>query len=154
MTFDEHSTGRKPWTLRGFINRGDAGFSVAEILVALSLFAVVSVGVLQAFVQGMGVSKKGSERAAATTLAIQLMEQVRASPNPYTQVGFTPITRQACCSLPSPWTSVINASSYPFDVYVSIVQDANMVASTVTVNVFRQNEANPLVGLTTMLKDK
>jgi len=153
MTRDESSAGRKPSTLLSLISRGEQGFSIGEILVALSLFAVVSLGVLQAFVNGMGFSKRSSERAAATTLATQLMEQVRASPNPYTMVGFTPLARQACCPLPSPWGNVTNPTPYPFDVSVNVVQDTNLILSTVTVNVYRQTDTVPVVSFTTMLKD-
>ncbi len=154
MTRDEHTMRRKPWTLRGFFSRGDEGFSVAEILVSLTIFAVVSLGVLQAFVNGMGGNKRSSERASATTLAIQMMEQVRASPNPYTIVGFTPLARQACCPLPSPWGNVTNATPYPFDVSVDVALNPDLILSTVTINVFRQSEAVPVVSMTTMLKDK
>lgn len=153
MTLNEQRPPRRPWILRDLISRREEGLSVAEILVALAIFAVVSLGVLQAFVTGMGSSKRSSERAAATTLAIQLMEQVRASPNAYTQVGFTSLPRQVCCSLPSPWGSVTNPTGYPLEVSVVINQDTTLILSTVTVNVFRQAETNPVVTLTTMLQD-
>ncbi len=132
----------------------DEGFSIIEILVALALFTVISLVVVQAFVSGMGYSKQSNERAAATTLSMQLMEQIRASVNPYTMVGFTPLPRQNCCPLPAPFTSITNASPYPFQVSVDIVQNPDLFLSIVTVNVFRPADVNPFVTLTTVLKDE
>jgi len=59
-----------------------AGFTFVELMVALSLFATVSLFVLQAFIGGMAHAGRSNENAAATTLAIQIMEQIRASANP------------------------------------------------------------------------
>lgn len=82
---------------------GSDGFSFMELIVALSLLAVISVFVLQAFIAGMAHAGRSDERAAATTLAIQVMEQVRASVNPYTMVGFADIARTPL-PLPAPGT--------------------------------------------------
>jgi len=130
------------------------GFSIMEILVALALFTIMSLVVVQAFISGMGYSRQSSERAAATTLSIQLMEQIRASPNPYTMVGFTALPRQACCPLPSPWANVTNATPYPFDVSVDVALNPDLILSTVTVNVFRPADNYPFVTMTTVLKDQ
>jgi prepilin-type N-terminal cleavage/methylation domain-containing protein len=133
--------------------RRKEGFSIMEILVALALFTIMSLVVVQAFISGMGYSKQSSERASATTLAIQLMEQVRASPNPYTMVGFTPLPRQNCCPLPSPWGNVSNPTPYPFQVSVDVALNPDLILSTVTVNVFRPADSYPFVSMTTVLKD-
>ncbi len=154
MTLDKHSTRRRPWSLRGRLHRRDAGFSVIEVLVALALFTVISLVVVQAFVSGMGYSKQSNERAAATTLGMQIMEQIRASPNPYTLVGFTPLARQTCCPLASPWTNITNPTPYSFEVSVDVALNPDLVLSTVTVNVFRAVDNYPFVTLTTVLKDK
>ncbi len=130
------------------------GFTIIEILVAFALFTVISLVVVQAFVSGMGYSKQSNERAAATTLGIQLMEQIRASVNPYTMVGFTPLSRQTCCPLPSPFTAITNPTPYPFQVSVDIALNPDLILSTVTVNVFRPADVNPLVTLTTVLNDQ
>ncbi len=121
---------------------------------ALALFTVISLVVVQAFVSGMGYSKQSNERAAATTLGIQLMEQIRASVNPYTMVGFTPLPRQTCCPLPSPFTAITNPTPYPFQVSVDIALNPDLILSTVTVNVFRPADVNPVVTLTTVLNDQ
>ncbi len=134
--------------------RHHEGFSIMEILVALALFTIISLVVVQAFISGMGYSRQSSERAAATTLSIQLMEQIRASPNPYTMVGFTPLARQACCPLPSPWANVTNPTPYPFHVSVDVALNPDLILSTVTVNVFRPADNYPFVTMTTVLKDQ
>jgi len=135
-------------------SRRNDGFALIEILVALALFSVISLVVVQAFIAGMGYSKQSSERAAATTLGIQLMEQIRASPNPYTMVGFTPLSRQNCCPLPSPFGAITNPTPYPFQVSVDVALNPDLILSTVTVNVFRPVDSSPLVTLTTVLKDQ
>lgn len=138
----------------GFRISRDGGFSIMEILVALALFTIISMVVAQIFISGMGYSKQSGERAAATTLGMQFMEQIRASPNPYTLVGYTPLARQACCSLPAPFAAVINPTPYPLDVSVDVSLNPDLVLSTVTVNVFRPADSAPFVSLTTVLKDQ
>ncbi len=154
MTLDNQSTTSRPRPLGGRLHREDAGFTVVEILVALVLFTVISLVVVQAFVSGMGYSRQSNERAAATTLGMQLMEQIRASVNPYTMVGFTPLVRQNCCPLPAPFAGVTNPTPHPFQVSVDVTRNPDLILSTVTVNVFRPADATPFVTLTTVLKDK
>ncbi len=154
MTRDKDSTYSRAWSLGGGLHRLDAGFSVIEVLVALALFTVISLVVVQAFVSGMGYSKQSNERAAATTLGMQIMEQARASPNPYTWVGITPLARQSCCPLGAPWTNITNPTPYNFDVSVDITNNPDLVLSTVTVNVFRKVDNYAFVTFSTVLKDK
>ncbi len=129
-----------------------AGFTVVEVLVALALFAIVSLFVVQAFVAGMGYSRQSNERAAATTLGMQIMEQIRASVNPYTMVGFTPLSRQAL-PLPTPYTNVTNPTRHPLEVSVLVTPNNDLTLTTVTVNVYRPADSAPLVTLTTVLDD-
>ncbi len=136
------------------LQRRDGGFTIIEILVALALFTLVSLFVVQAFVSGMGFSKQSSERAAATTLGMQIMEQIRASPNPYEMVGFTPLARQSCCPLPAPFAGATNPTPYPFHVSVDIARNPDLILSTVTVSVYRAADANAFVTFTTVLKDQ
>src|SRR4030067_1173245 len=82
------------------LHRG-GGCTFVELMEALSLFAAVSLFVLQAFIGGMAHAGRSNENAAATTLAIQIMEQIRASVNPYAMVGFTDMPR-APLPLPAP----------------------------------------------------
>ncbi len=153
MTLDTQTTSRGSRPLWGGLPRGDGGFTVVEILVALALFTFISLFVVQAFVSGMGYSKQANERAAATTLGMQIMEQIRASPNPYTMVGFTPLTRQTCCPLSSPWTNITNPTPYSFQISIDVTRNPDLVLSTVTVSVFRAADVNPFVTFSTILKD-
>jgi type II secretory pathway pseudopilin PulG len=126
-----------------------------ELIVALSLFAAVSLIILQSFINGMAHAGRANERAAATTLALQVMEQVRASVNPYTMVGFTDLPRTPVDNLQgTPYEGVINPTPHEFEIAVIVVNDPNLTLTTVTVQVFRPADANPFVTLTTVLDDQ
>lgn len=135
--------------------RGDGGFTVIEVLVALTLFAIISLFVVQGFVAGMGYSGQSSERAAATSVALQVMELIRASANPVTGVGYTPVARQAL-PLPAPYVGITNPPGHTFEMAVTVTPDAgnpNLLTS-VTVDVFRPGDVTPYVTLTTMLSSQ
>lgn len=135
--------------------RGDRGFTYLELLVALSLFAGFSVVLLQTFIIGMAHAGRANDRAAATTLAIQVMEQVRASVNPYEMVGFTDLVRSPL-PLPDPYTGVTNPTPHTFQVAVDITLNENLRLTTATVQVYRLTDPNgtPFVSLTTVLDDQ
>ncbi len=138
--------GRHPQALR------EAGFTFVELIVGLTLFAGVALFLLQAFMHGMTYANRSDEKAAATSIALQVMEQIKASPNPYSMVGFTNIARTAL-PLPAPYTGIANPSPHLFQASVTVTQDNNLIMSTVTVNVYRPSDpdASPLVTLTTVL---
>src|SRR5438105_13135016 len=102
------ATTRIGW-LRGRAGRGagDGGFTFVELIVGLTLFAGVAVFLLQAFMYGMTSANRSDEKAAATSLAMQVMEQIKASPNPYTWVGFAGIARTNL-PLPAPYSGISN----------------------------------------------
>jgi Tfp pilus assembly protein PilE len=133
---------------------GAAGFSFVELLVALSLLALISIFILRAFIAGMAHAGRSNERAAATTLGMQVMEQIRASANPYTMVGFTGLPRTAL-PLPSPYDGVVNPTPHTFQVAVDVGLDNALTLTTVTVRVYRPDDPDtaPLVSLTTILDD-
>ncbi|MDR7418147.1 MAG: type II secretion system protein [Armatimonadota bacterium] len=135
--------------------RGHEGFTLMEILVAMSLFAAFSLIVLQALMAALGQTGRANERAAATTLALQVMEQVRASANPYEMVNLGPLARSAL-PLPAPYDNVTNPTPYPLQVAVETAQDANLTLLTATIRVYRPTDpdAAPLVSLTTVLDDQ
>ena len=138
---------------RGHGARGrDHGFTFVELIVGLTLFAGVALFLLQAFMNGMTYANRSDEKAAGTSIAMQVMEQIKASPNPYTMVGFTNITRTAL-PLPAPYTGIANPSPHKFQASVTVTQDTNLILSTVTVNVYRPQDpdTSPLVTLTTVL---
>lgn len=134
----------------------DGGFTYLELLVALSLFAGVSVFLIQTFIIGMAHAGRANERAAGTTLAMQVMEQIRASVNPYEKVGFTDLARQPL-PLPDPYTGVSNPTPHNFQVAVDVTRDMNLGLTTATVQVFRSADPDgspPFVSLTTVLDDQ
>ncbi|MDR7484305.1 MAG: type II secretion system protein [Armatimonadota bacterium] len=135
--------------------RDGAGFTYLELLVALSIFAAVSLLILQTFIVGMAHAGRANERAAATTIALQIMEQIRASANPYTWVNSGPMARTGL-PLPFPYSGVTNPSPHTFQVAVDFVQDDNLTITTATVRVYRpaDPDAAPLVSLTTVLDDQ
>jgi prepilin-type N-terminal cleavage/methylation domain-containing protein len=131
---------------------GDRGFTFVELIVGLTLFAGVALFLLQAFMNGMTYANRSDEKAAATSIAMQVMEQIKASPNPYTMVGFTNIARTSL-PLPAPYTGIANPTPHKFQASVTVTPDNNLILSTVMVNVYRftDPDASPLVTLTTVL---
>ena len=144
---------KTPETVPQHGRRRDRGFTFVELMVALSLFAAVSLFVLQAFIGGMAHAGRSNENAAATTLAIQIMEQIRASVNPYVMVGFTDLPRTPL-PLPAPYTGVVNPSPHIFEVAVNVTQNDDLTLTTATVEIYRPSDAAPFVTLTTVLDDQ
>jgi prepilin-type N-terminal cleavage/methylation domain-containing protein len=135
-----------------------AGFTFIELLVALSLLAAVSVFILQAFVSGMAYAGRSNERAAATTLALQVMEQIRGSVNPYAMVNIinlprTPVQSSPPC-LPDPYSRVCNPTPHAFQLAVTVVQNGDLTLATAAVDIYRPADVTPYVSLTTVLDDK
>lgn len=129
-----------------------AGFTFVELIVGLTLFAGVALFLLTAFMHGMTYANRSDEKAAATSIAMQIMEQVKASPNPYSMVGFTNIARTAL-PLPSPYNGIANPSPHQFQASVTVTADNTLIMTTVTVNVYRPTDldTSPLVTLSTVL---
>jgi prepilin-type N-terminal cleavage/methylation domain-containing protein len=130
----------------------DRGFTFVELIVGLTLFAGVALFLLQAFMNAMAYANRSDEKAAGTSIAMQIMEQIKASPNPYTMVGFTNLARTSL-PLPSPYTGIANPSPHKFQASVTVVPDNVLNLSIVTVNLYRPSDpdASPLVMLTTLL---
>src|SRR5438309_5976494 len=118
------------------------GFTFVELIVGLTLIAGVAVFLLQAFMNGMTSANRSDEKAAATSLAMQMMEQIKASPNPYTWVGFTSVARTNL-PLPAPFTGIANPTPHKYQASVTITSDSNLYLSTVTVNVYRPADPDP-----------
>jgi len=137
---------------RGRRTRGDRGFTFVELIVGLTLFAGVSLFLLQAFMNGMTYANRSDERAAGTSIAMQIMEQIKASPNPYTMVGFTSIARTAL-PLPAPYSGIANPTPHKFQASVTVAPDDILKLSAITVNVYRPQDpdTSPLVSLSTIL---
>lgn len=110
--------------------RGETGFTYLELLVALSLLAAVSLFILQPFIAGMAHAGRANERTAATTIAIRIMEQVRASVNPYEMVGFTDLPRSPL-PLPAPYSGVANPTPHRFEVAVDVARNNDLTHITV-----------------------
>ena len=132
---------------------GERGFSFIELLVALSLLSVTTIFVMLAFIRGIAHAGRSNEDAAATTLAMQVMEQIRSSANPFTMVGFTDMPRTAL-PLPAPYTGVANPTPHSFDVAVDVTLNNDLTITTATVQVFRPADASPFVSITTVLDDQ
>ncbi|HET9000003.1 MAG TPA: prepilin-type N-terminal cleavage/methylation domain-containing protein [bacterium] len=132
--------------------RGDRGFTFVELIVGLTLFAGVSLFLLQAFMNGMTYANRSDEKAAGTSIAMQIMEQIKASPNPYTMVGFTDIVRTSL-PLPAPYNGIANPTPHTFQASVTVTPDDILKLSAITVNVYRPQDPDtaPLVTLSTIL---
>lgn len=138
------------------LGRNQGGFTFVELLVAVSLFAFVCIFLVYTLLAGMRFASRSNERAAATTVASQVMEQIRASANPVWEVNWTPLPRTPI-PLPPPYSGITNPSPYAFDVAVDMDRDEMLTLVTVTVSVWRTGApagAEPLVRLSTVLDDK
>jgi type II secretory pathway pseudopilin PulG len=136
-------------------SRSQGGFTFVELLVATSLFAFVCIFLVYTLLAGMRFSSRSNERAAATTVATQVLEQIRASANPVWEVNWTPLARTPI-PLPTPYQGITNPSPYAFDVAVDMNRDVVLTLVTVTVTVWRNGapDSQPLVRLSTVLDDK
>ena len=101
---------------------------------------------------GMLFANRSDETSAATSPAMQVLEQIKASPDPYALVGFTNIARTPL-PLPSPYTGISNPTPHTFQASVTVGSDSNLILSTVTVNIYRpaDPDATPLVSVSTIL---
>lgn len=133
--------------------RGERGFTFTEMLVALTIFGSVSLLMMHVFLAGLGHAGRSNDDAAAATLAIQVMEQIQASVNPYTAVGFTSLARSPL-PLPDPYRGLTSPSASYLQVAVDVNLNNDLTLTSATVSVFRAAEATPLVTLTTVLDDQ
>ncbi len=137
-------------TPRGRLREG--GFTFVELMVGLTLFAAVALFLLQTFMNGMRYANRSDETAAATSIAMQVMEQIKASPNPYTLVNIANIARTNL-PLPAPYTGINNPTPHIFQASVTVALDNSLYLATATINVWRPQDpdATPLVTLSTVL---
>lgn len=73
------------------------GFTVIEVLAALTLFAIVSAGLVAASVSAVRYNRVSGSYSAATALAQDLMERVR---------GLNPV------NTPSSWPNIVTPGTY------------------------------------------
>ncbi|MCS7173249.1 MAG: type II secretion system GspH family protein [Armatimonadetes bacterium] len=141
---------------------GERGLTLVEILVAIVLFGLVAVFLMYTFLAGMRFTSRANELAAATTIANQVLEQVRASvnccPTPgcdqgvnWTALPRTPIP------LPTPYHRVANIGPYRFDVEVTpLPPESDLSIVFPRVRVWRSGapDDQPLVELVTACDDQ
>ena len=146
-----HAICRGRWGARRAA-RSDRGFTFVELMVGLTLFSGVSLFLLQAFMNGMVYANRSDEKAAATSIAMQVMEQIKASPDPYTLVNIANIARTPL-PLPAPYTGINNPTPHTFQAAVTVTLDNNLYLATAAINVWRPQDpdATPLVTFTTVL---
>ena len=145
-----------PGNWQGEYGQGrQGGFTLVELLVAVSLFAFVCIFLLHTITVAIRFASRSNERAAATTVAMQVMEQIRASANPVWQVNWTPLARTPL-PLREPYEGVTNPTPYAFDVAVEMDRDEVLTLVTVSVTVWRSGapDGQPLVRLSTVLDDR
>jgi len=130
----------------------EAGFTMIELLTGVSLFAGVAFFLLQGLLASMTFANNSDAKAAATSLGMQIMEQIRASANPYTMVGFTDLPRTSL-PLAAPYNGIVNPTPHSFQVEVTVNPNDNLTLNTITVNVYRPQDpdTSPLASMTTVL---
>jgi|GEM_PF-298798 undecaprenyl-phosphate galactose phosphotransferase len=118
--------------------RGERGFTLVEILVSLTIMALILIPLMAGFDWSMGQAGQSNTATAATNLARQALEYARAqASNP---AGF-PVP-------PSPRAPVAGT---PFQREVLTSTNALMNWETVTVNVYYGTSPTPLVTLSTVV---
>lgn|GEM_PF-1483914 len=152
-------------TKRRLFAQGNGGFTLIELLVATAIFAIIAIFLLTTFIQALSQAGYSNERSAATTIGMQVMEQVRSSANPYALVAFDPLVRTPIANItgamctgpdPSPYCGLANPTPYAFDLQVDITPNDNFGLITVTVQIYRTGSlagVPPIVQLTTILDD-
>lgn len=83
---------------------GSGGFSLTEILIALSVLAVAVIGLVRAFDVSLAWSSRSNDRTVAANLAQQRLEQIKSWVEG-SQDQFVRSTRFASLSVP-PWKEV------------------------------------------------
>ncbi len=135
---------------------GEQGLTLVEILVAIVLFGLVAVFLMYTFLAGMRFTARANELAAATTIANQVLEQIRASPNCVWGVNWTDLPRTPV-PLPTPYHRIANIGPYRFDVAVDRMppgSDLSIVFPRVRVWRTGAPDGEPLVELVTACDDK
>jgi prepilin-type N-terminal cleavage/methylation domain-containing protein len=132
--------------------RREGGFTFIELMVGLTLFAAVALFLLQTFMNGMRYANRSDETAAATSVALQVMELIKASPDPYSRVNIPNIPRTPL-PLSTPYDGIANPTPHKFQASVTVTLDNNLYLATATVNVWRPQDpdSRPLVTLSTVL---
>src|SRR5207302_3316323 len=74
------SAGEKKETARGTAN-GESGFTLIEVLVALTILSISLATLLAIFLQGLDRARESSNEAAARVLAQSLLTQAKAAQN-------------------------------------------------------------------------
>jgi len=85
----------------GMRQRGDAGFSIVEVVVAMTVFSVGILAVFQTTDSSFKVATATTNRARATAIATKVIEEARAMP-------WTQLTT----GTPAPWTETIGGSTF------------------------------------------
>lgn len=121
-------------------------------MVGLTLFAAVALFLLRTFMNGMLYANHSDETAAATSIAMQVMEQIKASPDPYSLVNIASIARTNL-PLPAPYNGINNPTPHVFQASVTVTLDNNLYLATSTVKVWRPSDpdSSPLVTLSTVV---
>lgn len=88
---------------------GEAGFTVVEVIVALTIIAVVATSAAVFMVRSMSSSKGMQDRQAASTAARQVMEEVRSVPGIITGSGAAALSQlvkgRSRSDVSSAWTA-------------------------------------------------
>jgi len=133
----------------------ERGLTLVEILVAIVLFGLVAVFLLYTFLSGMRFTARANELSAATTIATQVLEQIRASPNCVWGVNWTDLPRTPI-PLPTPYDRIANIGPYRFDVAVDRLDPGSALSIVFPrVRVWRSAAPDPpLVELATACDDQ
>jgi prepilin-type N-terminal cleavage/methylation domain-containing protein len=94
--------------------RGDDGFTLVELMVAMLVLAIVLTALVPVFYGTMRATASSRQRNVAISLAVKANEQIRSLP--YWEIGYGPAnTTPPACSPPSGETAVTLSSAGPMN---------------------------------------
>ncbi len=106
--------------------KADQGFSLVEVIIALSILAIVSVPLLSSFAQSAKTNAKAREIMNATNLAQNIVEEIKAD-GALTYTGLTDIGAGTYVDIPTLDTLIMGGKQYY--ARVSITPSTKMINS-------------------------
>ena len=91
--------------------KADQGFSLVEVIIALSILAIVSVPLLSSFAQSAKTNAKAREIMNATNLAQNIVEEIKAD-GALTYTGLTDIGAGTYVDIPTTDTLIMGGKQY------------------------------------------
>ncbi len=120
------------------VTHPEHGFTLIEIIVSLTILALILVPLLAGFDWSMGQAGQSNSTTAATNLARQAIEAARAAGS--VQAGY-----------PVPAVARAQVAGTPYQRETVVSTNTTMGFETITVNVYNGTSSTPVVSLSTVV---